>query len=115
MDMMELNGDPELITGKFSKALRFDGAGDFVDCGNAESLNLGAFTVAFWANMPQTQGWNYMVSKGSHVGWGAPGSLNWGVMVYCQSSIYSLSVCLLPTRKKVFLLSRLLEPRCKAI
>lgn len=77
-----VSGDPELIDGKFGDALEFDGAGDFVDCGNDESLSLDTFTVTFWANMPETQGWNHIVSKGSHVASGTPGSVNWGIMVY---------------------------------
>ncbi len=77
----QVQGNPELVKGQFGSALQFNGAGDFVSCGNDESLNLDTFTVAFWANMPATQGWNHMVSRGSHVGWGAAGSVNWGVMI----------------------------------
>ena len=76
-----VNGGPELVAGKFGNAVSFDGADDVVDCGNAESLNLGTFTVAFWANVPATQGWNHIISKGDHVGSGTPGSVNWGVMM----------------------------------
>lgn len=79
-------GDPERITGKFGSALKFDGSNDFVGCGNDAALNLDVFTVAFWANMPATQGWNHMVSRGSHVGADVPGSVNWGVMVYSNES-----------------------------
>jgi hypothetical protein len=77
----EIKGDPEWEEGVFGDCLKFDGSGDFVDCGNAETLNLGAFGVAFWASFPATQGWNHMVSKGSHVTSGDPGSVNWGVMM----------------------------------
>ncbi len=76
-----ISGGPELVAGKFGQALKFDGTDDFIDCGTAESLNLGTFTVTFWARLPATQGWNHMVSKGSHVGSGTPGSVNWGVMM----------------------------------
>ena len=89
-----INGDPERIAGKVEsgQALEFDGAGDFVDCGNDDSLNLGVFTVSFWANMPETQGWNHMVSKGSHVAGGTPGSVNWGVMVYSNEEKFLYEV-----------------------
>lgn len=76
-----VNGGATLVAGKFGQALSFDGSDDFVDCGNAGSLNLGVFTVTFWANVPATQGWNHMISKGDHVGSGTPGSVNWGVMM----------------------------------
>ena len=76
----QIQGNPELVKGQFGSALKFSGASDFVNCGNDESFNLDTFTVAFWANMPTTQGWNHMVSRGSHVGWGDAGSVNWGVM-----------------------------------
>ena len=76
-----IKGDPEWDEGKFGDALKFNGAGAFVDCGTSESLNLGVFSVAFWAKFPTTQGWNHMVSKGSHVAGGTPGSVNWGVMM----------------------------------
>jgi len=75
-----IKGDPEWTEGKFGKALEFDGDGDFVDCGSDESLNLEIFTVTFWFKMPATQGWNHMVSKGSHVASGTPGSVNWGII-----------------------------------
>jgi hypothetical protein len=87
-----INGDPERIAGKFGQALNFDGGGDFVDCGNDDSLSLGVFTVSFWANMPETQGWNHMVSKGSHVAGGTPGSVNWGVMVYSNEEKFLFEV-----------------------
>ncbi len=76
-----LNGFPEIVSGKFGEALKFDGGDDYVNCGNAESLNLDIFTVAFWASIPTTQGWTHMVSKGDHVTSGDPGSVNWGVMM----------------------------------
>jgi len=81
-----ITGGPERVTGKFGNALKFDGSNDFVGCGNDPAFNLDIFTVAFWANMPATQGWNHMVSRGSHVGAGVPGSVNWGVMVYSAES-----------------------------
>ena len=76
-----LKGKPILDDGKFGESLTFNGSGDYVDCGNAEALNLGVFTVSFWAAFPASQGWNHMVSKGDHVASGTPGSVNWGVMM----------------------------------
>lgn len=83
-----INGGPNSINGRFGKALEFDGADDFIDCGNDAALNLDTFTVMFWASMPATQGWNHIVSKGSHVGSGTPGSVNWGVMVYSAEQMF---------------------------
>jgi len=87
-----ITGGPNPTDGKFGDALEFDGANDFIDCGNDEALNLDTFTVMFWANMPSTQGWNHMVSRGSHVAAGTPGSVNWGVMVYDAAEMFLYEV-----------------------
>jgi hypothetical protein len=84
----KVSGGPVLVAGKFGQAVKFDGKDDFIDCGAAASLNLGKFTVSFWAMLPATQGWNHMVSKGSHVGSGTPGSVNWGVMMYDAAATF---------------------------
>jgi len=81
-----ISGDPERIEGKFGQALLFDGSDDFVDCGNDAALNLNVFTVAFWASMPVPQGWNHIVTRGSHVGKGDPGSVNWAFMAKSAQS-----------------------------
>ena len=73
---------PNWVTGWSGNALEFDGATSYVDCGNAEALNVNVFSVSFWCYIPSIQGWNHIVSRGSHVGWGSPGSVNWGVMMY---------------------------------
>jgi len=77
-----LKGEPQWITGHEGDALEFVGSGNYVDCGNAEVLNVGVFSVSFWCNIPDTQEWNHMISKGQHGASGAPGSVNWGVMMY---------------------------------
>jgi len=77
-----LRGDPQWVIGHDGDALEFDGSGDYVDCGNAEVLNIDVFSVSFWYNLPSsTQGWNHMISRGSHGASGSPGSVNWGVMM----------------------------------
>ena len=73
---------PNWVAGWSGNALEFDGATSYVDCGNAEALNVNVFSVSFWCYIPSIQGWNHIVSRGSHVGWGSPGSVNWGVMMY---------------------------------
>jgi hypothetical protein len=73
---------PDWIDGWSGKALEFNGSSTYVDCGNAEVLNVGVFSVSFWFNIPSTQGWNHIVSRGSHQGGGNPGAVNWGVMMY---------------------------------
>ena len=82
----------KLDKGKFGNCLKFNGSGDFVSFGNAEALNLGVFTVSFWAMFPAIQSWNHIVSKGSHVASGTPGSVNWGVMMYDQAATFLFEV-----------------------
>ncbi|MEA3280633.1 MAG: LamG domain-containing protein, partial [Thermodesulfobacteriota bacterium] len=77
-----LMGSPGWVAGSFGNALEFDGSGTYVDCGSAEALNVDLFSVSFWSYLPSAQGWNHMISRGSHVASGTPGSVNWGVMMY---------------------------------
>ncbi len=77
-----LKGDPQWVIGHDGDALEFTGSRTYVDCGNAEALNVGVFSVSFWCNIPNTQGWNHIISRGSHGASGSPGSVNWGVMMY---------------------------------
>ena len=57
-------GDPQWVAGRFGKALEFDGADDYLDCGNDPSLDLTAWTVAFWLNAAQNKNYNGFVIKG---------------------------------------------------
>ena len=77
-----LMNTPTWIDGVYGKALDFAGSSSYVDCGNAEALNVDVFSVSFWCNIPSTQSWNHIVSRGQHVASGSPGSVNWGVMMY---------------------------------
>ncbi len=77
-----LRGAPNWVDGRFGKALEFTGSSTYVDCGNPEVMNVEVFSVSFWCNIPSTQYWNHMISRGSHVASGTPGSVNWGVMMY---------------------------------
>ncbi|MFC1781488.1 LamG-like jellyroll fold domain-containing protein [Planctomycetota bacterium] len=44
-----ISGDPQFIAGIQGQALDFDGVGDYVNCGNGQSLRIdGDLTVAFW-------------------------------------------------------------------
>jgi hypothetical protein len=46
-----LKNNPKWVAGKFGKALEFDGANQYVDCGNDVSLDLIAdFTIVSWIN-----------------------------------------------------------------
>ena len=76
-----LGGGPTWIDGVYGKALDFSGSNSYVDCGNAEALNVEVFSVSFWCNIPSTQSWNHIISRGEHFG-GNPGAVNWGVMMY---------------------------------
>jgi len=77
-----LMGAPNWVAGWSGNALEFNGSSTYVNCGNDESLNVEVFSVSFWCNIPSTQGWNHMISRGQHGASGSPGSVNWGVMMY---------------------------------
>jgi len=68
-----LKGNPEWAKGQFGGALKFDGAGDYVDCGGGRSLGdlntwadiTDAMTVAAWVNIPTVPTlWMAIVTKG---------------------------------------------------
>jgi len=77
-----LGGGPTWIAGMYGNALDFSGSSSYVDCGNAEALNVEVFSVSFWCNISNTQSWNHIISRGEHHGGGNPGAVNWGVMMY---------------------------------
>ena len=77
-----LGGGPAWTNGVYGKALDFSGTSSYVDCGNAEMLNVEVFSVSFWCNISNTQSWNHMISRGEHHGGDNPGAVNWGVMMY---------------------------------
>ena len=77
-----LMSSPTWVAGSFANALEFNGSSTYVDCGSAEALNVDLFSVSFWCNISAAQGWNHIISRGSHVASGTPGSVNWGVMMY---------------------------------
>ena len=77
-----LVGSPDWVAGYFGNALEFNGSSTCVDCGNDPALNVEVFSVSFWCNIPNTQGWNHMISRGEHHGGGNPGAVNWGVMMW---------------------------------
>jgi len=71
---------PNWVNGRFGTALEFV-SGSYVDCGNDPAFNVDVFSVSFWCNIANTQGWIHMVSRGQHFGGGNPGANNWGVMM----------------------------------
>ncbi len=55
------------INGKVDGALSFNGSGDYVNCGNATSLNItGAITIKAWI-YPTSSHWGGIVSKGDDI------------------------------------------------
>ncbi|MCF7907608.1 MAG: LamG domain-containing protein [Candidatus Omnitrophica bacterium] len=53
--------------GKFGRAKRFDGNGDYVDCGTDPSLDLGgSFTISAWVNPTVLESYAGIVSKDSN-------------------------------------------------
>ena len=76
-----LMGAPNWIAGWSGNALELNGTSAYVDCGNDETLNVEVYSVSFWFNLPSTQSWNHIISRGSHQGDGNPGAVNWGVMM----------------------------------
>ena len=71
---------PAWIDGITGSALDFNDSSSYVDCGNAEALNVNVFSVSFWCNIVISPGWNHIISRGSHVAGGEHGSVNWGIM-----------------------------------
>lgn len=70
-----IRGDPEMVDGRIGDALQFDGAVDYVDCGNDESLNLGTddFTLEAWfQGGNQTSSWPCIIEKGNPLCDGCP-------------------------------------------
>jgi hypothetical protein len=74
----KIDGPKWVAKGKFGKCLEFAGSGDYVDCGNHESLDyLGEanFTVVAWIQVLTNDGdWHNIVSKkvgynNTDVGW----------------------------------------------
>jgi hypothetical protein len=58
-------GNPVWTTGQLGGALSFDGAGDYVDCGNDSSLNLtNNFSISAWFN-PDNAGMDLLICKGN--------------------------------------------------
>ena len=86
-----LVGAPNWVAGWLGNALEFSGS-SHVDCGNAAALNVNIFSVSFWCNIPSTQTWNHIVSRGSHKGGGNPGAVNWGVMMVDSEETILLEV-----------------------
>jgi len=69
-------GNPQWVTGQIGGALAFDGADDYVDCGNGPSLNItGPVTIAAWF-YPTGQGsstYPRIVDKSNGTGGADPG------------------------------------------
>ena len=64
-----IEGDPQWVEGQVGGALEFDGNGDYVDCGNAASLDIqGAnaqVSIVLWVNTPDvSQVHGSLVTKG---------------------------------------------------
>ena len=70
-----VNGNPRTVDGKIGKALHFDADGDYVDCGNAESLNFertDTFSVQAWVNKDAENNQvivGKMAASGKYRGW----------------------------------------------
>ncbi len=57
---------PEWVNGKIGSALDFDGDGDYIDCGNDQSLNItDVVTMSAWVNPDILSGIHQIVNKGS--------------------------------------------------
>ncbi len=63
-------GDPVFVDGPpgYGMAMEFDGIDDYVDCGNAESLDItGDITVACWIKVAAfSKTWETILAKGDH-------------------------------------------------
>jgi hypothetical protein len=55
------------VTGKYGNALSFDGANDYVDCGDDNSLNLmGDMTFTMWVNLSSLPSGANWICRGAH-------------------------------------------------
>jgi len=63
-----LQGDPQWVPGQVGGALAFDGAGDYVDCGNPESLTITEnITIMCWIKVAGfTKTWETILAKGDN-------------------------------------------------
>jgi len=61
------NGDPQWVEGYYGRAIEFDGAGDFLDCGSDPSLDLTKWTIAFWLRLNENKSYNAYIVKGLDV------------------------------------------------
>ncbi|MHC4326792.1 MAG: LamG-like jellyroll fold domain-containing protein [Planctomycetota bacterium] len=61
-----LMGDPQFVAGVIGDAVELDGDGDFIDCGNAELLDItGPITVACWIKVDVfDKSWQAIVTHG---------------------------------------------------
>ena len=61
-----IKGNPQWVGGIIGGALAFDGAGDYVDCGNAQSLVIrDSITMTVWFKTPGfTRDWEAVIAKG---------------------------------------------------
>ena len=75
-----LNGGPVWGVGMFGGALDFDGADDYVDCGNPGILNFGTgdFTISAWIKMPAASETNTIFANGGDDGGGVRYTLSMG-------------------------------------
>jgi hypothetical protein len=69
-----LMSSPDWVDGHFGRALSFDGTTDYIDCGNAESLNITkSLTVMGWVNPDKALGldnWQRFAARGEYnTGW----------------------------------------------
>ncbi len=67
-----LTNGPEWVAGKSGGALSFDGADDYVDCGNASSLNefTSTITAMAWVKLNSLSGKQTIISKAQGGAWG---------------------------------------------
>jgi hypothetical protein len=92
-----LEGNPEWTTeGKVNGALNLDGDGDYVDCGEDDSLDIeGEITVCAWVNIRSVSGaWMAAVAKGEN-SWrlgvnNNATTIHWGVNSWTETS-YSVN------------------------
>ena len=80
-------GTPTWVNGKYGKALSFDGANNYVNCGNSSSLDLtSALTVSCWISVPSPlTGWVGIVSKYQY----ATGKGGYQIVVTSKATIKS--------------------------
>ena len=76
-------------TGRFGKAMQFDGVNDYIDFSLTNFNNpTKEITVSAWVNINQMKNYNGIIERNN---WGVPGAISWGFVANSSGFIFSVS------------------------